>query len=90
MTCRNFPNPFIHSTTIAFEVEGGIHGQATISIYDVLGRLVAEYIIAVEGDDEYELIWNPAESHPDLAAGLFGYTIHLNGETLKGMMIYQK
>jgi Ca-activated chloride channel family protein len=90
MTCRNFPNPFSHSTTLAFEVAGGIHGQATISIYDVLGRLVAEYIIAVEGDDEYELIWNPAENHPDLAAGLFGYTIHLNGETLKGMMIYQK
>jgi Ca-activated chloride channel family protein len=90
MTCRNFPNPFTHSTTIAFEVAGGVHGQATISIYDALGRLVAEYIIAVEGNDEYELIWNPAESHPDLAAGLFGYTIRLNGETLKGMMIYQK
>jgi len=90
LSCWNFPNPFRHSTTIAFEVAGGIHGQATISIYDALGRLVAEYIITVEGDDEYELIWNPAESHPDLAAGLFGYTIHLNGETLKGMMIYQK
>ncbi|MCK4853065.1 MAG: VWA domain-containing protein [Bacteroidales bacterium] len=88
LTCRNYPNPFNHSTTIAFEVKGGIHGLATISIYDVLGRLVAEYIIAVEGDDEYEFIWNPAESHPDLAAGLYGYTIRLNGETLKGMMIY--
>jgi len=90
LSCRNFPNPFRHSTTIAFEVAGGIHGQATISIYDALGRLVAEYIITVEGEDEYELIWNPAESQPNLAAGLFGYTIHLNGETLKGMMIYQK
>ena len=90
LSCRNFPNPFRHSTTIAFEVAGGIHGQATISIYDALGRLVAEYIITVEGEDEYELIWNPAESQPDLAAGLFGYSIHLNGETLKGMMIYQK
>jgi len=90
LSCRNFPNPFRHSTTIAFEVTEGIHGQATISIYDALGRLVAEYIITVEGEDEYELIWNPAESQPDLAAGLFGYTIHLNGETLKGMMIYQK
>lgn len=90
LACQNFPNPFSHFTTIAFEVAGGIHGQATISIYDALGRLVAEFIIAVEGDDEYELIWNPAESHPDLAAGLFGYTIHLDGETLKGMMIYQK
>lgn len=89
-TCRNFPNPFSHSTTIAFEVLRGIQGQATISIYDALGRLVAEYIIEVEGEDEYELIWNPAESHPDLAAGLFGYTIYLNGETLQGVMIYQK
>jgi len=90
LACRNFPNPFSHSTTITFEVAGGIHGQATISIYDALGRLVADYIITVEGDDEYRLVWNPAESHPDLAAGLFGYTIHLNGETLKGMMLYQK
>jgi Ca-activated chloride channel family protein len=90
LSCRNFPNPFKNSTTIAFEVAGGIHGQAAISIYDALGRLVAEYIITVEGGDEYELIWNPAESQPDLAAGLFGYTIHLNGETLKGMMIFQK
>ncbi len=90
MTCRNFPNPFSHYTTIAFEVAGGIHGQATISIYDALGRLVAEFNLQVEGDDEYLVIWNPAESHPDLAPGLYGYTIQLNGETLKGMMIYQK
>jgi Ca-activated chloride channel family protein len=90
LSCRNFPNPFSQSTTIAFEVAEGFHGQATISIYDVLGRLVAEYIITIEGEDEYELIWNPAENHPDLAAGLLGYTIHLNGETLTGMMIYQK
>lgn len=90
MACRNFPNPFSHSTTIAFEVTRGIQGQATISIYDALGRLVAEYMIEVEGEDEYELIWNPAESHPDIPAGLFGYTIYLNGETLQGVMIYQK
>jgi hypothetical protein len=51
---------------------------------------VAEYLITVEGNDEYEFIWNPAENHPDLAAGLFGYAIRLNGETLRGMMIYQR
>lgn len=90
MACRNFPNPFNRSTTIAFEVAGGIHGQATISIFDALGRLVAEYVIAVVDGNEYRLLWNPAESHPDLAAGLFGFTISLNGETLRGMMIYQK
>ena len=90
MTCWNYPNPFSQSTTIAFEVAGGTLGQATISIYDALGRLVAEYFIAIEGNDEYKFIWNPAENRPDLAAGLFGYTIRMNGETLKGMMIYQK
>lgn len=90
MTCWNYPNPFSQSTTIAFEVAGGTLGQVTISIYDALGRLVAEYFIAIEGNDEYKFIWNPAENRPDLAAGLFGYTIRMNGETLKGMMIYQK
>ena len=90
MTCWNYPNPFSQSTTIAFEVAGGTLGQATISIYDALGRLVAEYFIAIEGNDEYKFIWNPAENRQDLAAGLFGYTIRMNGETLKGMMIYQK
>lgn len=90
MTCWNYPNPFSQFTTIAFEVAGGTFGQATISIYDALGRLVAEYLITVEGNDEYEFIWNPAENHPDLAAGLFGYAIRMNGETLRGMMIYQK
>jgi Ca-activated chloride channel family protein len=90
LTCRNFPNPFSHSTTIAFEVARGIHGQATISIYHALGRLVAEYIIAVDGDNGYELIWNPADTRPDLPAGMYAYTVRLQGEILKGSMIYQK
>ncbi len=90
LTCRNFPNPFSHSTTIAFEVAGEIYGNAVISIYDALGRLVAEFNIQVEGDDEYQVIWNPAETRPDLPAGLYGYTIRLQGETLKGSMIYQQ
>ncbi|KPL16529.1 MAG: hypothetical protein AMS26_04300 [Bacteroides sp. SM23_62] len=89
LTCRNFPNPFSHSTTIAFEVAGGIYGEAVISIYDALGRMVEEFTIVVEGDDHYELIWYPAETRPDLPAGLYGYTIRLKGETLKGSMIYQ-
>ncbi|MEE9461073.1 MAG: VWA domain-containing protein [Bacteroidales bacterium] len=90
LTCANFPNPFSHSTTIAFEVAGEIYGNAVISIYDALGRLVAEFNIQVEGDDEYQVIWNPAETRPDLPAGLYGYTIRLQGETLKGSMIYQQ
>jgi hypothetical protein len=89
LTCRNFPNPFSHSTTIAFEVAGGIYGEAVISIYDALGRLVEEFTIPVEGNDKYELIWCPADTRPDLPAGLYGYTIRLKGETLKGSMIYQ-
>jgi hypothetical protein len=90
LTCRNYPNPFSHSTTIAFEVAGGIYGEAVISIYDAVGRMVDEFTIIVEGNDHYELIWNPAESSPDLPAGMFAYTIRLQGEILRGSMIYQK
>jgi hypothetical protein len=90
LTCRNFPNPFRHSTTIAFEVSGGIYGDAVISIYDALGRLIEEFTVPVEGDDKYELIWCPADTRPDLPAGLYGYAIRLKGETLKGSMIYQQ
>ncbi len=89
LKCRNFPNPFIHSTTIVFEVASGTYGEAVISIYDALGRMVAEFTIAVDGNDHYELFWCPAESHPELPSGLYGYSIRIRGESLHGSMIYQ-
>jgi hypothetical protein len=89
LACRNYPNPFSHSTNISFEVAEGIHGKAVISIYDAVGRLVDEVTMMVEGHNHYEFSWNPAETHPGLPSGMYGYTVRLQGETLNGSMIYQ-
>lgn len=87
---RNYPNPFARSTTISFKVAYDVFDPAFVRIYDALGRLVAEYVLDVEGEGEYELYWNPAETHPDLPAGMYAYTISLKGESLSGSMVYRK
>ncbi|MFC2115138.1 T9SS type A sorting domain-containing protein [Bacteroidota bacterium] len=89
MTARNFPNPFSQSTTISFQVSQNIYETAIIQIFDATGRLVAEYHVNVEGAGKYELFWNPSETNPDLPAGMFAYSIRLQGESLSGRMVYR-
>jgi hypothetical protein len=66
---QNYPNPFNPSTTIEYKVPH--RTQVTITVYDVMGRQIAEL---VNGDHEpgmYSFVWN-ARSLP---SGVYYYRI---------------
>lgn len=67
-----YPNPFTSSTTLKYELP--IHGNVRISIFDALGRRVAELANGEHVAGEHELIFNAL----DLPSGL--YMLQLTAE----------
>jgi hypothetical protein len=73
---QNFPNPFNPSTTIRFSLERS--GFTTLSIYDLLGRLVGTIAEGNMQAGTYSIDWNAA----GLTSGLYFYTLR-SGENLQ-------
>ena len=80
---QNYPNPFNLSTMIKYELPA--QSQVTITIYDILGRMVSTLEDAVQPAGYHELIWN-AE---DLSSGVYFYKLQAGDyvETRKMMLI---
>jgi hypothetical protein len=55
---QNYPNPFNPSTTIRYDIPKSAH--VTISIYDVLGRVVAKLVDEIQPASKYSVQWNPS------------------------------
>jgi hypothetical protein len=74
---RNYPNPFNPSTTIVYSLAQS--GRVTLSIYDLLGRVVVKLVDEERPAGEYETKWN-ASSFPSgvyflkMQAGQFNET----------------
>jgi hypothetical protein len=62
---QNYPNPFNPSTTFQYDVP--LQSQVTLSIFDVLGRQVAEIVDQVENAGHHEVQWNAVR----LAGGVY-------------------
>lgn len=56
---QNYPNPFNPSTTIRFSVE--THGDASLQIYDITGRLVETFEVGELVAGEYKVVWDASE-----------------------------
>lgn len=60
---QNFPNPFNPATTIPYTIGAAGAGKpATISFYDVSGRLVGRASLGAKQAGSYEFRWNPLAS----------------------------
>ena len=60
---RNYPNPFNPSTTIPYTIGADGSGRpATISFFDVSGRMVDRYSLGPKQAGEYAFRWNPSAS----------------------------
>ncbi len=62
---QNYPNPFNPSTTIRYDIPRTAH--VTISIYDVLGRVVAKLVDGIQRANSYSVQWNPS----GLSSGIY-------------------
>jgi hypothetical protein len=54
---QNYPNPFNPSTTIRYDIPK--RAYVKITIYDVLGKVVATLIDGIQSANTYSVEWNP-------------------------------
>lgn len=74
----NFPNPFNPSTTINYKI--GETGLVEIKIFDVNGRLTNTLVSENRTPGDYSVEWAGNDSKGnDVAAGMYFYTLSLNG-----------
>ena len=64
---QNYPNPFNPSTTIAYDVPKNAY--VTITVYDVLGRIVAQLADGSHSANRYSVQWNAS----NLSSGMYIY-----------------
>lgn len=81
---QNYPNPFNPSTRIEFELHKS--AEATLKVYDVLGREVAVLVDAPLGAGVYAYTFGAA----DLPSGTYMYTLTAGGERQSSTMILAK
>ena len=83
----NHPNPFNPSTTINFEVTRPFTGAAVLRIYNMMGQLVRELRVLVNGTGEYTLVWDGRDTHGvPVASGSYVYTLNVNDALAGGKM----
>lgn len=71
---QNVPNPFNPRTTIAFELPSP--GHATLSVFDLAGRLVRTLADADLPAGRHRLDWDGRDAHGrNVAAGIFVYRL---------------
>lgn len=84
----NYPNPFNSQTILSFEVPHTYTGDASISIYDPLGREIKSLSVpTIAGLNQVPLTNFGVDN---LASGLYFYRVTVGSEALTGKMTYLK
>jgi hypothetical protein len=79
----NYPNPFNASTTIRFGAP--IKGQATLQIFDILGRAVRSFEI---GEGVGEITWDGIDSDGEpVSSGVYFYRIEDKPSAVRKMVL---
>lgn len=81
---QNFPNPFNPSTVIEFSTPSG--GNASLKVYDVLGREVATLLDGLVDAGSHSLRFDAN----GLGSGIYFYRLTINGSTLSRKMQLSK
>ncbi|KAA0254136.1 MAG: T9SS C-terminal target domain-containing protein [Chlorobiota bacterium] len=81
---QNFPNPFNPSTVIEFSTPSG--GNASLKVYDVLGRAVATLLDGLVDAGSHSLRFDAN----GLGSGIYFYRLTINGSTLSRKMQLSK
>jgi len=86
---QNFPNPFNPATTIPYVIgEAGAGQLATISFYDVSGRLVDSTDLGAREAGEYAFRWNPLSARTGgFPSGVYYCRLQVGKETFTRTVI---
>ncbi|HPG38246.1 MAG TPA: sugar-binding protein [bacterium] len=81
---QNYPNPFNPSTTIAYSVAS--RGNVTLTVYDMLGKEVANLVNEVKAAGEYTVNFNAG----NLPSGVYFYKLNNGSQVLTQKMMLIK
>lgn len=81
-----YPNPFNPSTTILFELNSNLTGNAEISIYNLKVQKIRQYSIS---NDQSSITWNGTdENNQPISSGIYFYKMKAEGiEQTKKMIL---
>ncbi|OGC90552.1 MAG: hypothetical protein A2W25_00505 [candidate division Zixibacteria bacterium RBG_16_53_22] len=85
---QNYPNPFNASTTISFDLPAD--GDVELSVYDIMGRLVATLVNGPLSAGSHQVVWNGRSDRGDkISTGVFFYRLRSSefDETKKMLLI---
>lgn len=87
---QNYPNPFNPSTTISFTLPRGVTG-ATLSIYDLTGRVVWQRLLEGLAPGRNSMSWNGrANDGSAVSSGMYMYRLTAGGQAATKRMILLK
>ena len=77
---QNYPNPFNPATKIEYRISVAapslVEGQqVTLTVYDILGREVAQLVNQRQKPGIYEVVWDPSADGLHLSNGVYFYRI---------------
>jgi hypothetical protein len=75
---QNYPNPFNPSTIISYSLPKASH--VTLTVFDVLGRVVATLVDGVQTASNHRVEWNAS----GISSGMYFYRIHALSEDGSG------
>lgn len=79
-TLRNYPNPFVGSTTIHYVIPG--RSRVNLSIYNMQGELVRVLVDGIEDEGTREIVWDGRNSRgEEMASGPYLYVLDAKGTT---------
>jgi hypothetical protein len=81
---QNYPNPFNPTTSVVFNLEKS--GVTVLSVYDLLGKKVAELVNGHLSAGEHQIEFNAA----DFPSGIYIYRLTASGQTLSRKMMLMK
>lgn len=81
---HNYPNPFIHYTTIEYELDKS--GEVILDVFDAQGRKVSRLVEEELSEGSYSARFEPLKKEP----GIYYYRLTVNDHTETQKMVYQK
>jgi hypothetical protein len=82
----NYPNPFRSSTSISFNLDSP--GDASISVFDVTGRLVTKLVNGHLSAGEHEVRWDGRDGRGrQVSPGIYFYRLTAGGRTEAKRMV---
>ncbi len=82
----NFPNPFNPTTTISYELNKV--GQVSLSIFDMLGKKVADLYDGAQAVGSYSFSWDGRDQRGStVSSGVYFYRLTLDGSVSKSRVM---